>query len=154
MVDLRGFRAGRGEVGEQRRRRGTEREGLLVGKLRALLLERCCCRPDEALMTPSLTDSHSLPPQNNGRNAHQEVDVRPLSFQCNSSKLISSTTQHVHFHSPSFTPDPCVPLTPSLPPVIPKPSVSDEEGLVIGWPTKPADMGELKKYLEEIKGRL
>lgn len=57
--------------------------------------------------------------------------------------------------------------------VIPKPSDSDKEGLVIGWPTKPADMGkpsplwllfarpdnhaateELKKLHEEIKSKM
>jgi diadenosine tetraphosphate (Ap4A) HIT family hydrolase len=43
---------------------------------------------------------------------------------------------HVHFH------------------VINKPTASDEEGLVVGWPTKPADKGELGKIVEEIKTRL
>lgn len=38
--------------------------------------------------------------------------------------------------------------------VIPKPSDSDEAGLVIGWPTKKADMDDLKKLAEEIKGKL
>ncbi|KAK4699925.1 histidine triad (HIT) family protein, partial [Phenoliferia sp. Uapishka_3] len=56
--------------------------------------------------------------QNNGRIAHQQVDV-------------SSSLQ-----------------------LIPKPSESDEEGLVIGWPTKPGDMAALKAYAEEIKGKL
>ena len=35
--------------------------------------------------------------------------------------------------------------------MIPKPSDSEAEGLVIGWPTKPGDMGALKAYAEEIK---
>lgn len=43
---------------------------------------------------------------------------------------------HVHFH------------------VIPKPAASDEEGLVIGWPTKTMEKGELAKVYEEIKARL
>jgi diadenosine tetraphosphate (Ap4A) HIT family hydrolase len=43
---------------------------------------------------------------------------------------------HVHFH------------------VIPKPAVSDEEGLVIGWPTKKVEKDELAKVYEEIKARL
>lgn len=43
---------------------------------------------------------------------------------------------HVHFH------------------VIPKPSASDEEGLVIGWPAKTTAKEELGKILEEMKGRL
>ncbi|SCV73925.1 BQ2448_6355 [Microbotryum intermedium] len=44
--------------------------------------------------------------------------------------------QHVHFH------------------MIPKPSASDDEGLVVGWPTKPAGMADLKAYCEEIKNKL
>lgn len=38
--------------------------------------------------------------------------------------------------------------------VIPKPSDSDKEGLVIGWPAQQANMDELKKYWEEVKGKL
>jgi len=44
--------------------------------------------------------------------------------------------KHVHFH------------------VIPKPSASDDEGLVIGWPTKEANKDELKTFWEELKGKL
>jgi diadenosine tetraphosphate (Ap4A) HIT family hydrolase len=43
---------------------------------------------------------------------------------------------HVHFH------------------VIPKPSGSDQEGLVIGWPQQTTDKEELAKIYNEIKGRL
>ncbi|KAI8953251.1 HIT-like domain-containing protein [Xylaria longipes] len=35
---------------------------------------------------------------------------------------------------------------------IPKPN--EQEGLVIGWPTKPADMEALKKYSEEVKSKM
>lgn len=35
---------------------------------------------------------------------------------------------------------------------IPKPN--EEEGLGVGWPTKPADMEELKKYCEEVKSKM
>lgn len=42
---------------------------------------------------------------------------------------------HVHFH------------------VIPKPSESDEEGLVIGWPTKEVPKEEMVKYHEELKAK-
>lgn len=38
--------------------------------------------------------------------------------------------------------------------VIPKPSDTDKEGLVIGWPAQQANMDELKKYWEEVKGKL
>lgn len=44
--------------------------------------------------------------------------------------------QHVHFH------------------VIPKPSASEESGLVIGWPTQKLSQDELKALHEEIKGKL
>jgi diadenosine tetraphosphate (Ap4A) HIT family hydrolase len=43
---------------------------------------------------------------------------------------------HVHFH------------------VIPKPTASDEEGLVIGWPQQQVSKEELAKVFEDIKGRL
>jgi diadenosine tetraphosphate (Ap4A) HIT family hydrolase len=43
---------------------------------------------------------------------------------------------HVHFH------------------VIPKPSPSHEDGLVIGWPAKPMDKDELQKVFEDVKGKL
>lgn len=54
----------------------------------------------------------------------------------NNGRIAHQVVDHVHFH------------------VIPKPSDSDKEGLVIGWPTKQADMDELKKYHEEVKARL
>jgi diadenosine tetraphosphate (Ap4A) HIT family hydrolase len=43
---------------------------------------------------------------------------------------------HVHFH------------------VIPKPTASDEEGLVVGWPAKATPKDELTKFYEELKGKL
>ena len=43
---------------------------------------------------------------------------------------------HVHFH------------------VIPKPSASDESGLVIGWPTRELSKEDLKQCQEEILGKL
>lgn len=43
---------------------------------------------------------------------------------------------HVHFH------------------VIPKPTASDEEGLVIGWPTKNMEKSDLAGVHEEIKANL
>ncbi|CAE6429222.1 unnamed protein product [Rhizoctonia solani] len=54
----------------------------------------------------------------------------------NNGKIAHQVVPHVHFH------------------VIPKPSGSDTEGLVIGWPTKPADQNDLQKLLDEMKGRL
>ncbi|KAG1899652.1 HIT-like domain-containing protein [Suillus fuscotomentosus] len=38
--------------------------------------------------------------------------------------------------------------------VIPKPDASDEEGLVIGWPAKSDVMEEVKKYHQELLGKL
>ncbi|KAH7337310.1 hypothetical protein B0J17DRAFT_667073 [Rhizoctonia solani] len=46
----------------------------------------------------------------------------------NNGKIAHQVVPHVHFH------------------VIPKPSESDTEGLVIGWPTKPADQTELDNF--------
>ncbi|CAE6447082.1 unnamed protein product [Rhizoctonia solani] len=54
----------------------------------------------------------------------------------NNGTIAHQVVPHVHFH------------------VIPKPSASDNEGLVIGWPTKPADQTELQKLLDEMKSRL
>ena len=54
----------------------------------------------------------------------------------NNGKLAHQDVDHVHFH------------------VIPKPSPSDDEGLVIGWPTKNPGKDELAALLEEIKGKL
>ncbi|GAA5840757.1 hypothetical protein JCM5353_005335 [Sporobolomyces roseus] len=54
----------------------------------------------------------------------------------NNGRIAHQVVDHVHFH------------------LIPKPSDSDKEGLVIGWPTQKGDMEELKKFAEEIKGKL
>ncbi|TNY23083.1 HIT-like protein [Rhodotorula diobovata] len=54
----------------------------------------------------------------------------------NNGRIAHQVVDHVHFH------------------MIPKPSDSDESGLVIGWPTKKADMDDLKKLAEDIKGKL
>ncbi|EKM49836.1 uncharacterized protein PHACADRAFT_265551 [Phanerochaete carnosa HHB-10118-sp] len=50
----------------------------------------------------------------------------------NNGKLAHQEVNHVHFH------------------VIPKPSESDDEGLVIGWPTHKVPQEDLKKLHEEI----
>ncbi|KAJ3478827.1 hypothetical protein NLI96_g9491 [Meripilus lineatus] len=52
----------------------------------------------------------------------------------NNGRLAQQEVDHVHFH------------------VIPKPNA--EEGLIIGWPSKKADMGELKKLHEELVAKL
>ncbi|GAA6063466.1 hypothetical protein JCM10212_006328 [Sporobolomyces blumeae] len=54
----------------------------------------------------------------------------------NNGRIAHQVVDHVHFH------------------LIPKPSDSDKEGLVIGWPTQQGDMDELKAFAEEIKGKL
>ena len=54
----------------------------------------------------------------------------------NNGRIAHQEVDHVHFH------------------VIPKPSASDEEGLVIGWPAKTADKDELRKLCEEIVAKL
>ncbi|KAK6852052.1 Hit family protein 1 [Apiospora arundinis] len=52
----------------------------------------------------------------------------------NNGRIAHQVVDHVHFH------------------MIPKPN--EEEGLGVGWPTKPADMEELKKYCEEVKSKM
>ncbi|KAG8910683.1 hypothetical protein FRC01_006195 [Tulasnella sp. 417] len=49
---------------------------------------------------------------------------------------ILQVVEHVHFH------------------VIPKPSASEEEGLVVGWPAKKAETDALKAYAEELRPKL
>ncbi|RBR13405.1 uncharacterized protein FIESC28_08186 [Fusarium coffeatum] len=52
----------------------------------------------------------------------------------NNGRIAHQEVDHVHFH------------------MIPKPN--KEEGLGVGWPTKPADMDQLKAYYEEIKAKI
>ncbi|KAK8076125.1 hypothetical protein PG994_003397 [Apiospora phragmitis] len=52
----------------------------------------------------------------------------------NNGRIAHQVVDHVHFH------------------MIPKPN--EAEGLGIGWPTKQADMDELKKYCEEVKAKM
>ncbi|KAH9919287.1 HIT-like protein [Fomitopsis serialis] len=54
----------------------------------------------------------------------------------NNGRIAHQEVDHVHFH------------------VIPKPSATDTEGLVIGWPQQKLSMDELSKLHEEIKGKL
>jgi diadenosine tetraphosphate (Ap4A) HIT family hydrolase len=49
---------------------------------------------------------------------------------------LKQVVDHVHFH------------------VIPKPSASDEDGLVIGWPAKSMPKEELVEFYEELKAKL
>ncbi|KAA1472240.1 HIT-like protein [Dentipellis sp. KUC8613] len=54
----------------------------------------------------------------------------------NNGRIAHQEVDHVHFH------------------IIPKPSASDDEGLVIGWPTQKPSMDDLKKLHEELKQKL
>ncbi|GAA6015500.1 hypothetical protein JCM11491_004373 [Sporobolomyces phaffii] len=55
----------------------------------------------------------------------------------NNGRIAHQVVDHVHFH------------------LIPKPSDSDKEGLVVGWPTQEGvEMDQLKAFAEEIKGKL
>lgn len=54
----------------------------------------------------------------------------------NNGRIAHQEVDHVHFH------------------VIPKPSASDTEGLVVGWPQQKVAIEELAKIHEEIKGKL
>lgn len=57
------------------------------------------------------------------------------SFQ-NNGRIAHQEVDHVHFH------------------IIPKPSATDSEGLVIGWPAQKPSKDELSALHEELKGRL
>lgn len=61
-----------------------------------------------------------------------------LSFHFEAQLLapMEQEVDHVHFH------------------VIPKPSASESEGLVIGWPQQGTSMDDLKRLHEEIKSKL
>ncbi|KAJ2937087.1 hypothetical protein H1R20_g16, partial [Candolleomyces eurysporus] len=54
----------------------------------------------------------------------------------NNGKIAHQEVPHVHFH------------------VIPKPSASDEQGLVVGWPVQKFEKDELQKIYEDIKQKL
>ncbi|KAG6831731.1 Adenosine 5'-monophosphoramidase, partial [Arthromyces matolae] len=54
----------------------------------------------------------------------------------NNGRIAHQEVDHVHFH------------------LIPKPSASDSEGLVVGWPSKPADKEDLKKLAEDLISKL
>ncbi|KAF6754571.1 HIT-like domain-containing protein [Ephemerocybe angulata] len=54
----------------------------------------------------------------------------------NNGAIAHQVVPHVHFH------------------VIPKPSASNDEGLVIGWPTQTFEKEEMQKIYEEIKQKL
>ncbi|CAE6407504.1 unnamed protein product [Rhizoctonia solani] len=102
-------------------------------------------------VTPSSSPSE---PQDHGEKLHDIpdeylADVMPVAKKIalatgatdynilqNNGKIAHQVVPHVHFH------------------VIPKPSASDTEGLVIGWPTKQADQTELQKLLDEMRSRL
>ncbi|KAF8594123.1 HIT-like protein [Ceratobasidium sp. AG-I] len=54
----------------------------------------------------------------------------------NNGKIAHQHVTHVHFH------------------IIPKPSATDSEGLVIGWPLQEVNQQQLQKLCEEIKSKL
>lgn len=73
--------------------------------------------------------------QNNGENAHQ-VWNRAIVYRKIPILHITQVVPHVHFH------------------VIPKPSESQESGLVVGWPVQNIPKEELKALHEEITAKL
>ncbi|KAF9525549.1 HIT-like protein [Crepidotus variabilis] len=54
----------------------------------------------------------------------------------NNGKIAHQVVPHVHFH------------------VIPKPAETDNEGLVIGWPTQKLEKEEIAKIYEELKAKI
>ena len=57
-------------------------------------------------------------------------------FLQNNGRIAHQEVDHVHFH------------------IIPKPSATDSEGLVVGWPAQKPSKEELSALHEELKGKL
>lgn len=65
-----------------------------------------------------------------------ELGLTDYNILQNNGRIAHQEVDHVHFH------------------VIPKPSATDTEGLVIGWPSRKADMKELEQKAKEMKAKL
>ncbi|KAH9948258.1 HIT-like domain-containing protein [Amylocystis lapponica] len=63
------------------------------------------------------------------------VGVENYNVLQNNGRIAHQLVDHVHFH------------------VIPKPSASDEEGLVIGWPAKETAKDDLTKLQKELEAK-
>ncbi|EGG01326.1 uncharacterized protein MELLADRAFT_57429 [Melampsora larici-populina 98AG31] len=64
------------------------------------------------------------------------MDLIDYNVLQNNGRIAHQEVDHVHFH------------------IIPKPAPSDESGLVIGWPAKSPDMGQLGEYAKTIKEKI
>ena len=62
--------------------------------------------------------------------------VMASDMEQNNGRIAHQEVDHVHFH------------------VIPKPSATDSEGLVVGWPVQKMEMSDLKKLHEELLTKL
>ncbi|OAV96626.1 hypothetical protein PTTG_12345 [Puccinia triticina 1-1 BBBD Race 1] len=65
-----------------------------------------------------------------------ELGLTDYNILQNNGRIAHQEVDHVHFH------------------IIPKPSATDSEGLVIGWPSKKADMKLLEQKAQEVKSKL
>ncbi|KAA1097132.1 Adenosine 5'-monophosphoramidase [Puccinia graminis f. sp. tritici] len=65
-----------------------------------------------------------------------ELGLTDYNILQNNGRIAHQEVDHVHFH------------------IIPKLSASDSEGLVIGWPSKKADMQLLDQKAKELKAKL
>ncbi|CVK86352.1 hit family protein 1 [Fusarium proliferatum] len=86
--------------------------------------------PDDHL-TEILASIGTLPVVKKIVNATGATDYNILQ---NNGRIAHQEVDHVHFH------------------MIPKPN--ETEGLGVKWPTKPADMEQLKVYCEELKAKI
>ncbi|KAM5516454.1 related to protein kinase C inhibitor-I [Fusarium oxysporum] len=86
--------------------------------------------PDDHL-TEILVSTGALPVVKKIVNATGATDYNILQ---NNGRIAHQEVDHVHFH------------------MIPKPN--ETEGLGVKWPTKPADMEQLKAYCEELKAKI
>ncbi|KAI0917635.1 Adenosine 5'-monophosphoramidase [Taiwanofungus camphoratus] len=64
------------------------------------------------------------------------VGVENYNILQNNGRIAHQEVDHVHFH------------------MIPKPSATDTEGLVVGWPQQKIAMDELARLHEELRGKL
>ncbi|KAJ8292806.1 Mitochondrial distribution and morphology protein 34 [Rhodotorula toruloides] len=102
----------------------------------ALADKRCALGTDHAPKLHDVPDEHLGEILATLKKIAVAQGVENYNILQNNGKIAHQVVDHVHFH------------------MIPKPSDSDKEGLVIGWPAQQANMDELKKYWEEVKGKL
>ncbi|EGN97862.1 hypothetical protein SERLA73DRAFT_182616 [Serpula lacrymans var. lacrymans S7.3] len=91
---------------------------------------------DHAVKMHELPDEYLADAMPIAKKIAQAQGLENYNILQNNGRIAHQEVDHVHFH------------------VIPKPTAGDDEGLVIGWPTKQLPKDEMVKIYEEIKGKL